>query len=80
MPKVKFDHVSRNGTIFKCAKLDLSRTIRYSNKPKNENMLLQDVAELISFHCFNVWDDELLSFPGNESINFKEDKNISVKN
>jgi len=78
MSKVKFDHVSSNGTVFKCSKLDLSSPIWYSNKPKDEHMLLQDVTELISFHCFHVW-DELLDFPGYDSIQFEEVKNDNLK-
>ena len=78
MAKVEFDHISGNGTVFRCAKLDLSKPIKYSNRPKDNNMFLQDVAELISFHCFHVW-EELNSFNGYESIKFVEEKEKKEK-
>ena len=70
MAQVEFDHISRNGTIFRCAKLDLSQPIKYSDRPSDENRFLQDVAEVISFHCFHIWDN-VHEFPGYDCVNFQ---------
>lgn len=59
------------GTVFKSKTCDFKHDVTVSNKPKNEMLFARDVAEMISFHVYNIR-PELDSFQGYATIRFKD--------
>ena len=66
-----FEHLSRNGTEFKCARCDFSFPVIVKKPPTmSEKDYLQDVSDMISYHVFNIW-KQLNSFAGYDTIGFE---------
>lgn len=70
MNKKRFDHHCSNGTFFKSKRCDFKGGI-IAITPKNlqKELLMQDVAEMISYHTINIH-PKLNGFSGYDTITF----------
>ena len=73
MNDLLYTHTSRNGTTFECKRCDFRDIVYYYDKPKELNLFLQDVSEMIAQHAMVIW-PELNGFQGYDTITYIEGK------
>jgi hypothetical protein len=66
-----FKYQARYGTEFNCNRCDFMEPVFYENSPKKLSHQLSDVAEMVSYHAMNVW-EELNGFNGYDCIIFEK--------
>jgi hypothetical protein len=68
-----YEHTSRYGTTFKCARCDFREPIyyQYRGEKLSREKLMLDVSELIGFHAANIWEN-LNGFQGYDTVRFIE--------
>lgn len=72
MNDMPFEHVSHNGTVFKCSRCDFKEPI-YVSQPDESfwlNKLMVDISEMIGYHAMNIW-NQLNGFQGYDTIEYK---------
>jgi hypothetical protein len=70
MNEKPFEHRCYNGTIFKCTRCDFRAPIRVTRDRKlSEEQIMQDTAEMISYHALNIW-KHLNGFSGYDCLTF----------
>ena len=68
-----FEHTSKNGTRFTCPRCDFRETIKVEIPIEiwpNFRKIGVDIAEMIGYHCGNVW-KQLNGFQGYDCIDFQ---------
>lgn len=78
MNDMPFEHVSRHGTKFVCARCDFGAPVKvytgYSLMEMADVEVLQrlmvDISEMIGYHSKNIW-EELNGFSGYDCVNFQ---------
>ena len=78
MNDMPFEHVSRHGTKFTCARCDFREPVKVKMEVSLMEIadyqalqrLMVDISEMIGYHSRNIW-DQLNGFQGYDCINYE---------